>query len=148
MISRPARAARMFSKGAACSQAILSIYGEEFGLLDRETALRIAAPFVGGLREGQTCGSVIGALMVLGLKYSPEKCEKISKCDDLYARVKDFCARFAARTGSCTCKDLLGRDISTPEGLKEAEKLGLFRTHCPMMVRTAGDILEEMLQEE
>jgi len=46
------------------------VYGGRSGL-DRETALKVAGAFGAGMaRTGGTCGSVTGALMVIGLKYS------------------------------------------------------------------------------
>ncbi|MCX6003438.1 MAG: C-GCAxxG-C-C family protein, partial [Chloroflexi bacterium] len=50
-----------------CAQSVLSVFCEELRL-DRNLALRIAMGFgVGMRRTGKTCGSVIGAYMVLGL---------------------------------------------------------------------------------
>ncbi len=45
------------------------------------------------------------------------------------------------------CRQLLGRDLSTPEGMKEAKDKGLFSSICPRMVQDAVEILEEMLNE-
>ena len=58
-----------FSDDLDCAQALVSTYGPELGL-DRETAIKVADAFTGGIgRTGETCGAVTGALMVLGLKY-------------------------------------------------------------------------------
>ena len=58
-----------FKEGHSCAQAIVVVYGPKLGL-DRESALKIASTFCGGLgMTGETCGAVTGALMVLGLKY-------------------------------------------------------------------------------
>ncbi|MFZ5631777.1 MAG: C-GCAxxG-C-C family protein [Bacillota bacterium] len=58
-----------FQEGALCSQALFSTCAVKLGL-DRETAMKIATPFGGGMaRLGETCGAVTGALMVIGLKY-------------------------------------------------------------------------------
>ena len=57
-----------FQEGYACSQSVLSAYAPLFDL-DPELALRIAAPFGGGMGcMGEVCGAVTGAFMVLGLK--------------------------------------------------------------------------------
>ena len=45
-------------------------------------------------------------------------------------------------------QELLGCDISRPEGVKKAYKNGLFDSVCPKMVREAAEILEEMLAED
>ena len=45
------------------------------------------------------------------------------------------------------CRELLGCDLTTPEGMKEAKDKGLFSTICPRMMQDAVEILEEMLNE-
>ena len=48
-------AVSMFKEGFSCSQAILLTYGQELGI-DKATALKISAPFGGGMaRMGETC---------------------------------------------------------------------------------------------
>ena len=42
------------------------------------------------------------------------------------------------------CRDLLGCDISSEEGVLYAREKGLFKDICPRMVESAVDILEEM----
>lgn len=41
------------------------------------------------------------------------------------------------------CRDLLGCDISSEEGMLYAREKGLFKDICPGMVESAVDILEE-----
>ena len=43
------------------------------------------------------------------------------------------------------CRDLLGCDISTPDGQQKAQAGQLFKTICPEAVKVAAEILEEML---
>jgi len=57
-----------FGTGVDCSQAVFGEFAAQLGL-DRDTALKIAAPFGGGMWHGETCGCVVGALMAIGLKY-------------------------------------------------------------------------------
>ncbi len=49
--------------------------------------------------------------------------------------------------GSYICNNLLGYDISTPEGRQKARNEGLFTEFCPKMVASAVDILEEIIEE-
>jgi hypothetical protein len=59
-----------FEEGFNCSQSVLSPFAPTLGL-DRETALRVAAPFGGGMgRTGETCGAASGALIAIGLRYA------------------------------------------------------------------------------
>jgi C_GCAxxG_C_C family probable redox protein len=136
-------ATELFRGGCACSQAILGVYGEPLGL-PRKTAMQIAAGFAGGMRLGETCGAVTGALMVLGLRHGSESCETAAGRAGVYARVGEFTKRFRRQNGSLVCRELLGCDISTPEGMKQAQERNLFRTTCVKIVESAAAILEEM----
>jgi hypothetical protein len=46
------------------------------------------------------------------------------------------------------CRELLGVDISNPEGLKRAREEGLTETLCPELVSEAADILLEMMERQ
>lgn len=146
-MTRVQRAVSCFKKGFNCSQAIFSTYGEMFGL-DRELALKISCAFGGGVgRMGGTCGAVTGAFMVIGLKYAMTNVEDKPAKERTYAVVKEFARRFELRNGSIVCKELLGYDISTPEGLKVIHENHLFTTLCPKFVQDSAEILEVLLHE-
>nr|QNO46363.1 hypothetical protein KKGFGGCE_00001 [Methanosarcinales archaeon ANME-2c ERB4] len=57
----------------------------------------------------------------------------------------EYGLEFKSRNGSITCRELLGCDISTSEGMKLAEDNGLFITRCPKFVRDAAEIIEQIL---
>lgn len=144
-MNRVEAAVAQFAKGYSCSQAVLSAHSADFGL-DPDTALRLAAAFGGGMgRTAQTCGAVTGALMVIGLKYGSTEADDREAKERTYARVRDFLTRFQKRNGSAVCRELLDCDISTPEGLDFARQHDLITTLCPHFVRSAAEILEEML---
>ena len=131
-----------FAEGFNCSQAVLSAYAD----LDDETALKIASGFGGGMgRMADTCGAVTGAFMILGLRYGAASPDREAK-EAIYAQIRDFSDRFKARNGSLHCRNLLGCDISQPEGLQRAKDENLLTTLCPKFVRDACEILEEMLE--
>jgi C_GCAxxG_C_C family probable redox protein len=137
-----------FQAGFSCSQAVFSPYAEEMGL-DKDTALKIAGTFGGGMgRTGQTCGAVTGALMALGLKYGATDAADKETKEQAYARAQEFARRFAVRNGDdLSCKGLLGCDISTPDGQKMAQELGLYKSICPKLVSDAAEIVAEMLAD-
>jgi C_GCAxxG_C_C family probable redox protein len=133
-----------FAEGFNCSQAVFSAYAEDLGL-DEKAALKIAAGFGGGMgRMGETCGAVTGALLVLGLKYGGTTPDRETK-ERVYERVREFAARFKARHGSLACRDLLGCDVGTAEGQEIARRQNMLTTACPQFVRSAAEILEELL---
>lgn len=135
-----------FEEGFNCSQAVLSTFGPALGL-DRDTALKVAAAFGGGMAgRGETCGAVSGALMGIGLKYGRTRSDDEEAKERAYGLAENFMKEFESRHGSVLCRDLLGYDISTPEGLASAGQENLGTTLCPNFVGDAAEILEELLE--
>lgn len=127
---------------ANCAQAMLMVYGKYFGVTE-ELAMKLAAGFGGGMGGmGKTCGAVSGAIAVLGLTY--EIGNPAAKAS-VYALVKEFAKRFTDRHSTLICNELLGHDISTPGGIQIVREKKLFSTICPMVDRSAAEILEELL---
>jgi C_GCAxxG_C_C family probable redox protein len=144
-MNNPERAVSCFKETFSCSQAILSTYGPELGL-DREIALKVAGTFGGGMaRMGDMCGAVTGAFMVIGLKHGKIKAEDEAAKEKTYLIVREFVERFKSRNGSIKCRELLGYDISTLEGIKLIKEKNLFYTICVKYVRDAAEIIEELL---
>jgi len=134
-----------FKEGFSCSQAVFSAYSGLFGL-DRETSLRLAQAFGGGMaRMGETCGAVSGAFMLIGLKYGKIKADDEQAKEKTYEIVRKFVDAFKSLNGSILCRDLLGCDISTSEGMKQAKEKELFETLCPKFVQNAAEIIEKIL---
>ena len=129
----------IFENGHRCSQALFAAFSPALGL-DKELALKIGACFGSGMRKGEVCGACTGALMVLGLKYGESK----EKSDKVCER---FLEEFESENGSYICNDLLGCDISTPEGVKSAVENNLFKEFCPKMVESASKIVKEIINE-
>ena len=127
-----------------CAQAVLSAFCGEMGL-DKATALKVALAFGAGMgRTGGMCGAVTGAYMMLGLKPYPELSSPLERKEKVYSLVKEFNDRFTALNKSINCSDLIGRDLSKPDGLAAARSKKLFATICPKLVADAVTILEEM----
>ncbi len=144
-MDRVESASALFSNGFMCSQAVLSVFAEELGL-PVEMALRVAGAFGAGMaRCGETCGAVSGALMAIGLKYAAVQPGDAAAKERCYAAARGVLVRFAEENGSTRCRDLLGIDVSTPEGLQKAREQALFRTVCPALVRSAVRIAEQIL---
>jgi C_GCAxxG_C_C family probable redox protein len=136
-----------FNEGFSCSQALLSTYGTEYGL-DRETALRVAGGFGAGMgRMGEVCGAVTGAFMVIGLVHGKTRAEDEAAKERAYQLVREFADAFKSRNGSVLCRELLGCDLTTPEGRNVAKEKGLFTTLCPKLVRDAAEIVEQILKQ-
>ena len=114
-----------FQNGCNCAQAVLLAFCEDYGM-ERETALTIAAGFgsgMAGLRE--TCGTVTGANMVIGLAKGKNRMEA-------NRTFREFADRFREKNGSLVCKELLAARIKT-------------RLTCADLCYDAGKLLEEIL---
>lgn len=108
-----------------CAQAVACTYCDLCGL-DPKVAEEIAGSFGLGMgnMEG-TCGSLVGAGMVLGL---------VTRDRDLARkRMKTIMEKFKARNGATQCRQLKGAD--TGHVLRE----------CPDCVADAAEFLEEVL---
>jgi len=140
------RAVSLFRQGCNCSQAVLATYSEQLGL-PQQSALKVAAGFGGGMRMAETCGAVTGALMVLGLKFAPHDTKDKGAIKNTYGIVREFGDKFKARNGSVNCKELLGCDVTTDEGLATAKEKGLFASRCAELVQDAAEILQNILAE-
>lgn len=127
-----------------CSQAVLAAFADECGIT-KQQAFRLGSCFGSGMRKGEVCGACTGALMVLGLLFGQDKIgdiqgrERSNKVNDLMMN------RFREVCGSCICNDLLGCDVSTPQGVQFAKDNNLFTEFCPKMVANAVDIVEEII---
>ena len=146
-VNHKEQALRYFSDKFHCSQAVVAAFAGECGITE-EQALKLGSCFGSGMRKGEVCGACTGALMVLGLlrgqcrKGDVEERQRSNIVND---RMMD---RFQEENGSYICSDLLGCDMSTPEGAQYAREKGLFVDFCPKMVASAVDILEDILTEK
>jgi C_GCAxxG_C_C family probable redox protein len=147
MEDKLALAETTFGAGFNCAQSVLMAYAADFGL-SQPLALGVAGGFGGGIaRQGQTCGVVTGALMVLGLKYGMLEAGDPAAKERCYLIGQQFLARFRADHGSVLCRDLLGYDLSVPEQRAQAHDLKLTRQICPSLVRAAVILAGELLRD-
>jgi C_GCAxxG_C_C family probable redox protein len=134
-----------FREGYSCSQSVLSALAQRWNI-DPEVTLRVAAGFGGGIAgSARTCGCVTGAIMAIGLAQSGISPEvNRSEREKTYDVCRRFMEAFEKRNNSTVCLDLLGCDISTPEGKAKAHQ-GFFRTRCTGFVRDAAEIVRDLL---
>lgn len=140
------KALELFSNNFNCSQAVLTAFALDFGL-DEKLALMLGTSFGGGARNGEICGAVSGALMVLGLKYGhfdPADNEQKSRA---YSIAVEYTKRYKEANGSIVCRDLLGYDLSKPEEMACIKEKGLFGEVCPKAIKSAVEILESIIAD-
>ncbi|WP_236005732.1 C-GCAxxG-C-C family protein [Heliomicrobium gestii] len=146
-MDKPEKAATIFQEGYNCAQAVIGAFALDCGI-DEVTAKKMAAAFGGGIaRTGETCGAVTGAMMAIGLRYGQTCGSDSERKEKTYEQVHEFLQRFQARNGLLRCKELLGCDVSTPEGRQQAKDGDYHNTRCPKFVRDSAEILESLLEE-
>jgi len=114
--------------GLSCSQAILTVYGEQYGI-DPEKARLLGRTLAGGIaRQGETCGYVTAAILILG--HAQNDKDEAQARKKTHPVVMELIRRFKERYGTMMCKELLGADMSTEEGLKKVLEEKLVAKHC------------------
>ena len=143
MSNKEEKAVQIFSQSYNCAQAVFGAMCEDDGL-DQDTAFKLATGFGGGLRCGELCGTVSGAIMAIGLKcgYCIESdMEQRAFCN---AKTYEFIERFRAEKGSIICRDQLGVDVYCPQDHSKPEVREAHKTVCSGLVASSVRILESM----
>ena len=141
-------ARRLFLMGYNCAQSVFCAFLDETGLSLEESA-RLASSFGGGMgRLREVCGGVSGALLALGAicGYDAPRDQEAKKAH--YKLVQTFAGRFKEKNGTIICRELLKNVPVTPGGVPEERTKEYYsRRPCPLLVRDAAAILDEMLSE-
>ncbi len=142
------QAVERFCDGCNCSQSILSVFADRYGL-DEGLAMRISSGLGGGVgRMGQVCGTLTGAALVLGLEQGPRtRLGKTAK-EATYNSTRWIQERFIERHGSNLCRELLEKDLSIAEEYQQARASGLFQTRCPHYVETVVTLLNQFIEDK
>lgn len=142
-------ARQYFLSGYGCAQAVLLAFRDLTGM-DETACARLGSSFGGGMgRMREVCGTVSGALMVLGLLRGYDKpLDKAAK-DAHYERVREFARRFKEKSGgSIVCRELLSGVPHTDGGAPEARTDEYYKKRpCPELCALSAAILAQMLAE-
>ncbi|HEX2955587.1 MAG TPA: C-GCAxxG-C-C family protein [Chitinispirillaceae bacterium] len=139
-------AVQKFNEGFNCAQAVLFSFTDELHL-DKETALKLACGFGGGMgRMQEVCGAVSGGIAVIGYKYGRGENGPSDAIATTYAKVLELMTSFERENGSYICKNLLhGCDLKTGDGQKEFKEAGMKKGICEPCVRSVVEIVEKIL---
>ena len=146
-MSKAEVAASYMKKGYNCAQAVIKTYAADVGV-NEEEIVKMASVLGGGIgRTGHVCGAVSGAVLIIGAKFGSTDNTNVHSKDKAYQKSKELLDKFAAENKTILCKELLGYDISTNEGLKQAREAGVMVQKCPGFVSSAAKILEGIINE-
>jgi C_GCAxxG_C_C family probable redox protein len=132
--------------GLNCAQAIMTVFGESLGL-SPDAAKVLGRPWGGGMaQQGMTCGYLTGAILVLAQAFGDQDEEQSGK--QLGQAVRSLFSRFEERRGATLCKELLGADMSTEEGVQKIKEEGLVKRLCCSpggISQDVAEILEKLI---
>ena len=139
---RIAKALKLFDQDCACSQAVLAVFCDSYGLSE-DMAMKVAGGFgrgMGGL--GEVCGVLTGGMIVLGLHSGggPKEKKATNKL------VNDLVMQFRQRNDDkFTCRDLLGCVQEGCENLSPVERQKKHKEYCARFVQDAVEIVHEIV---
>lgn len=99
--------------GYNCAQSVLAALSEYTGL-DEETALAVSAGFGGGLRSGEVCGAISGAVMAIGMACPFTDSKDTESKDKIALLAKECVAAGREKFGCVRCEELKGDKSKCP----------------------------------
>jgi C_GCAxxG_C_C family probable redox protein len=123
--------------------AVCKATGSEWGCIPR-----IASGLGGGMgSQGEVCGAVTGAVLGLGLVHGRDRADEQAAKQAVSAKAGHFVQRFAEVHGAVRCRDLLGLDVGSEEGLQAYRARNLQEARCAVVVGGAVGLVLELLDE-
>lgn len=142
-MTRAEKAVALHKGGSSCSQAVFTVFAEDFGL-NEELAHRLSTGLGGGIgRLGLSCGALTGGVLALSLAFGNSTGSDQDAKMKTYEIVKKFMADMEARHGSTQCRVLLeGADLWTEAGRAEVKAKNLGEKVCNTLVAEAVEYVE------
>lgn len=145
-MDREYEAAKLFTEGYNCAQAVIMAFSDVIGL-DKKFCAKLSSSFGGGMgRQREVCGAVSGMLMVAGLLYGYDGPEEGQIKKEHYARVQALCGQFRDEVGSIVCREILKNPPSDPNPTPRTAEFYRQRP-CVRMVTLAVRIMERYIRE-
>ncbi len=125
------RAIEYHNNGFNCAQSVLAACSDYYDL-DEKTVLAISAGFGGGMRSGEICGAISGAVMAEGLAFPFNDADNTAakmKIATLAAETvntakKQYgCVRcFELKSNAVSCLEMIGFMAQTAEDIIKSNK--------------------------
>ena len=148
MSNHSQRAADLFHQGYNCAQSVFAAFCDDLGI-DMETALKLAAPFGGGMgRMREVCGAVSGMFLVAGLEYGYTDPKAFGAKADHYQLIQELAQKFREENHSIICRELLGLGAGSDCPVPEKRTSEYYRKRpCAELVACAAGIMEQKMAE-
>lgn len=137
-----------------CAQSSFLALKEQFEL-EENGVVKALTPLTGIAERGETCGAVIGPLMVFGLLYGRDE-NRLSDWKLYRSSLVpsgEFCRRFEEKFGSTMCRRIQDKQfgkcyqLTNPEELREFQKNGATEK-CTQVVKEAVQIAAIIILEK
>ena len=112
-------AVRLHGEGFNCAQCVLCACGKYTGM-DRDSSLAVACGFGGGVRCGEICGAISGAVMAIGAsnKDAPSRVAPLAKrCTNAFREKYGFVRCLDLKRAGVSCDELIAFGAETAEKL-------------------------------
>jgi len=124
-------AATYYNNNYNCAETLLRASNEYYGLNLNDRDMIMMGGYGGGMQVGSSCGTILGAIAALSIKYIEAKAHESA---DIGPVVRLLTEKFNEKFGSTLCKDIKPNYFT-----KELR--------CGNTIAIACDILEETLSE-
>ena len=142
------RARELFLSGCSCSQAVFGAFAQDAGI-DRETAMKLASSFGGGLGGArELCGAVSGMMMAAGLLFGYSDIGDLDVKTAHYARSRALVEAFKEKHETIICRELLS-SLETLKADPSERTPEYYKTRpCARFVETAAALLEAEIAKQ
>ncbi len=131
-----------FDSGLYCAEAVVTALARAQGI-DSDLIPKMATAFCSGMSSTcGPCGALTGAVMGISLSLGRVNVRQSVKAS--FTATHELVRTFEKEFGSRDCAQLLGCDISTPEGQARFEKEQLY-TRCERYTSRAAEIAATLL---
>jgi C_GCAxxG_C_C family probable redox protein len=141
------QAKQNFISGFSCAESVLlAASSQSKGARQTESCVpRIATGFGGGIAgNGNICGALSGGIMAISLALGRDKPqESRERC---YAAVDRFYSEFLKTFGTCSCRELTGVGIKTPEEWRVYQN-EIRMQRCSPIVAWAANTANQIIHE-
>jgi len=140
------KACDVFNQGFNCSQSAFVALCGHWGM---ECDPKVAACFGGGIaRTGSMCGVMTGSLMALGLLAGAGDPKDQATKERCTALGRQAIEALRAIQGHLDCSDLVGFDMSAPDGHEQSTKRGSKQAVCIPLMRSAMVMMDGFAKKE
>lgn len=139
-------AKKIFTEGFNCAQSTYVPLSEDWGYSVNPKTASCFGGGIGGL--GEACGLLTGSLMALGLLVGTDEPADQETKARANATARRFIEAFRKENGTIRCNDILGLDMSTPEGNKLSTEQQTKQNICVPLLEKTILLMLDFLERE